>query len=329
MEQDLKSGSIDEKRVVLLCGAESFLTHFYERRLTARHEDPTGLDTNVFFADTAKDDEILAAAETFPMFAPRRVVVVKNAKDIGKPFADRLPALPETTQLIFTAGNVKKTATLYKAAAKGGAVYDFERLGDTDLFAFAGKRFKQAGLAFTPSVMSDFLARTGYQDRDSETDLFKVDGEATKLTYYITSEHRGEVTTADLDACMGVNLQTDVFALIDAVSAGDKAKAIRLLEYRLESGESPFALLPRIIDQFETMLGVREMGEKKGVSAQKMLELLPVRYDWQLRKLKTAASRIPIETLRTALHRLYAVEQDITGGNVPPRLALTLFIAEL
>jgi DNA polymerase-3 subunit delta len=330
IEQDLKNGAADGKRVFLLCGKEAFLVHHYENVLAGRFGGGAGagLDTSVFYGTDKNEDDIAAACETFPMFAPYRLVLVKGAGDVGKKLAGLLGGLPEQTKLIFTAGAAKKTMALYKEAAKHGAVYDFDRLGETDLENFAAKRFKRAGLAIMPTVLTDFLARTGYLDRDAQVDLFKVDGEATKLICYCKAESRNEITRADLDACMGVNLQTDVFALVDAISAGRKAEAVRMLEYRLESGESAFALLPRIIDQFETMVGVKELEAKKA-SPQRMLELLPVRYDWQLKKLRAAAARLASGTLYGALHKLYNIEPDIRSGNIPERLALTLFIAEL
>ncbi|MCL2493647.1 MAG: hypothetical protein FWF33_06365, partial [Clostridiales bacterium] len=231
--------------------------------------------------------------------------------------------------LILTGGNVNKTRALYKAVAKAGKIFEFDRLTQTELFAFAGKRFRQAKLAILPSVLEDFLARTGYLDRDSQTDLFKVDGEAQKIVLYAQTEGKGAVTTGDLDDCLGDNLQTDIFALIDAVSAGDKGKAIRLLEYRLESGESVFALLPRVIDQFETMLGWKEMEGKGGYGTAKRLELLPVKFDWQMKKLGALSKNYSAEKLCAILRRLYALDKDIKSGDIPERLALTLLVAQI
>jgi DNA polymerase-3 subunit delta len=367
IEQDIKSGDVDGRRVVLLCGSEAFLTNFYEKRLTDRFGGgaPSPFDFNVFQGGEATDDAIMGACETFPMLAPKRVVVVRShpglsgaaggkansksgagAKASSKPRAsgkagkagkestlpktleESLAALPDTTRLILTAGVPGKTKTLYKAAAKAGKVYEFGRLAETELWSFVGKRFKKAGMEIMPSLLEEFIAATGYFERDSRTDLYNVDGEAQKIVLYAQSEGRSAVTREDLEACMGANLQTDVFALLDAVSAGKKAEAVRMLESRLESGESVFALLPRITDQFETMLGYREMKEH-GYSSQKMLELLPVRQEWQLKKLGGFAGRFTTEKLYEALHRLYGIETEIKSGNIPEKLALTLFVAEL
>jgi len=72
-----------------------------------------------------------------------------------------------------------------------------------------------------------------------------------------------------------------------------------------------------------------EMKEHGGYSSQKMLELLPVRQEWQLKKLGGFAGRFTTEKLYEALHRLYSIETEIKSGNIPEKLALTLFVAEL
>ena len=368
IEQELKSGRIDEARVFLLCGSESFLVRHYEGLLTERFaaDDPTGLNISVHYGDEADEGGILADCETVPMFAPRRVVLVRNpaglatgkededkgtagkgaagtadevfaGKGAGRgsaaakasSLADGLPRIPETTKLILTAGAANKGRALYKAVAKAGKIFEFDRLSSEELIAFAKKRFRQARLEIGEPVLEDFLARTGYMDRDSQTDLFKVDGEAQKIAIYVRSEDRASVTAQDLDDCLGENLQTDVFQLVDAISAGDKSRAIRLLEYRLESGESVFALLTRVISQFETMLGWKEMEEKGGYSAARRLELLPVNHEWQMKKLGGISRNYSMGELCAILRRLYALDRDIKSGNVPERLALTLLVAEI
>jgi len=90
-----------------------------------------------------------------------------------------------------------------------------------------------------------------------------------------------------------------------------------------------FALLPRVIDQFETMLGWKEMEAKGGYDAAKRLELLPVKHDWQMKKLGALSKKYTAGELGAILRRLYALDRDIKSGDVSERLALTLLIAEI
>jgi DNA polymerase-3 subunit delta len=363
IEDDLKTGGIDRAAPILLCGAEVFLVDHYEKKLAERFGGGASafLDLNVFRGGEAKDEEIMSACDTVPMLAPRRVVIVKNhpglsggsgaggpagasavssagggasrGRGAGKTQKNSglegyLPALPETVRLIFTAAGVNKTRTLYKALAKAGRVYEFSRLSEDEARSFARKRFKAMGLAIPFGRLGEFLAQTGYLDKDSETDLFGVANEAAKLGAFVRAEGRGEVTSEDIAECLSGTLQTDVFAVLDAISNGRKAESVRLLENSLALGESPFRLLSLFTGHFEIMLGYKEMQEK-GYSPSKMMSVFNMKNDWRLKRLGGFASRFSKEKLRAILHRLYNIDGDIKSGNISDRLALTLLIAEM
>ena len=181
IENDIKSGVLNKAAPVLLCGDEQFLVNYYEHKLVALYagrEDSAAddnsslseLDISVFYGDEADDDAITAALDTFPIFLPARIVLVRNHQGFqsaggasnrgsgGKSksasetasenitqkkngLADFIIRIPETARLVFTAGGVNKTRALYKAIAKHGTIYEFARLNEADLVNFVRKRF--------------------------------------------------------------------------------------------------------------------------------------------------------------------------------------------
>jgi len=348
IETDFKSGTLPGTLPVLLCGKESWLTNYYEKKLTKRilGDGYSSLDISVFFATEYSDDEIIAACETYPLTAPVRLVIVRGHPGLSATggdggLAEYLAKMPETARLILSAAQVNKTRALYKAFGKCGRVYEFDRLQEDELRTFAAGRFGKLGLTIGAAELSEFTLLTGYLDADGERDLFSVEGDIVRLGTFVKSDGRTEITKSDLGQCMNGTLQANIFAMLDAVSTGNKAEAIRQLENSLALGDNEFRLLSSLTSQFEIMLGCREMQEKnkrllaagKPSSAmytpERMMQVLGQKSRWRMDKLAGYAERIPREKLFDVLHRLYGVEVEILSGNISGRLALTALIAGL
>ena len=350
IENDIKSGMINRPAPVLLFGEEGFLVDFYERKLEAlfasnEYKAVNELDISVFYGGEEGDEAIMGALDTFPMFSSYRVVIVKGHPGLSsqgqsagtdaegaakkKPgLAGCLAQIPDTSRLIFSSGSVNKTRTLYKAIAKYGAVYEFARLDEADLANFVRKRFRNFGAEIAPDVLDAFIFATGYLEKESGCDLFTVENDAYKLASFILAEERKEVSHRDIEECLPGILRTDVFAMLDAISSGRKADAIRLLENSLAGGESAFRLLSLFTGHFEIMLGFKELSAQ-GRKPMEITKILGERSDWRVKKLGGFAQRFETEKLKSILGRLYDTERQIKSGDIRDRYALTVLLAEI
>ena len=358
IENDIKSGAIDRPAPVLLCGEERFLIDFYERRLEALYaaggdgsaddgsKPARGPDVSVFYGNEAEDDMVMGALDTFPMLSPLRVVVVKGHPGLSAPqksddggpeeaktkkkdgLAGYIAQMPGTARLIFSSSSVNKTRALYKAIAKHGAVYEFTRLDEADLARFARKRFRAFGAEIPPAVLDAFAFATGYLEKGSDRDLFAIENEAYKLASFALAEGRTEISQSDIEECMPGVLRTDVFEMLDAISTGRKADAVRLLENSLAEGESAFRLLSLLTGHFEIMLGCKELGAE-GHTTKEITKILGERSDWRVGRLDGFARRFEAGKLKSVLGRLYAMERQIRSGDIRDRHALTVLLAEI
>ncbi len=351
IENDIKTGAVDKAAPILLCGEERFLVDFYENKLETifaggENGSATGsnaLDTAVFYGGETDDEAIMAALDTFPMLSPMRIVIVKNhpgfsgqgsaaATEGGakrkNSLADYLAQIPDTARLIFSSAGVNKTRALYKAVAKHGTVYEFNRLDEAELTRFVRKRFKTMGADAPPDVLESFIFATGYLEKDTDRDLFAVENDAYKTASFVLSEGRTTIEHADIEECLPGVLRTDVFAMLDAISAGRKAEAVNLLENALAGGENVFRLLSLFTGHFEIMHGYKELSAE-GRSPAEITKILGERSDWRVKKLGGFARRFDAEKLEWILGRLYRLERDIKSGDLPEKLALTLLLAEV
>jgi DNA polymerase-3 subunit delta len=338
IERDLKDGAFSALRCVLLCGSEAFLVENYERRLRELYVAPeTALfDVMRFEGDSFAADDVTGACDTLPMLSARRVVILAGmpgneqalATENAKRLAGALPLIPETTLLIITAGAFSKRSELYKAITKAGRAYEFGRLGRADARSFIRGRFKQAGLAADAAAVDEILSVTGYLDREAEGDLHLLDGEARMIAAYASSAGSGSVSVADVRACLGTSVESDVFAMLDAVSSGNKGRALELAHAITAKNENIFGLLALLTGQFEIMLGCAEL-KGRGMSMGEMAGALGVKSEYRVRKAAGFANRYSERRLLELTRRLYRVDHDIKSGLYDERLALTMFIAEI
>jgi DNA polymerase-3 subunit delta len=339
MERDLKTDGLASVRAILLYGPEAYLVKTYEDRLRARYIQPAAemLDYSRFDGEEADVADIIAACDTFPMLSEKRVVTVAGlpldekggASPRGRALAEYIPGLPASTLLLITANKASRRTAPYLAIAKTGVAYEFSRLERRDLRAFIRHRLKDEGLGIAEDVVDELSNATGYLERDSEMDLLRLAGDLRRIASYAASEQAKEVRLSHVAACVDTSPETNVFAMLDAVSAGRKGEAMELaVNITAETGESGFRLLALLTGQFELMLGYRELKEQ-GVGFTDMLTALSVKSSYRLKKAAGFADRYSLARLMELLGRLYRVEQDIKTGLYGERLALTMFIAEM
>jgi DNA polymerase-3 subunit delta len=343
IESDIADGTLFGARAVLLFGEELYLTDHYGLALREKHV-PSGAEA----IDCSRVDwdardvagtvsDIMAACDTLPMASARRVVLVTvssgDEKSAGmsdaKSLATYLGSVPETALLLVKAVAFPKNSALYKAFAAHGKAYEFGRLDRGDLLAFIRSRFKRAGTDAPPEVVSEIVKVSGYLDREPRSDLFTLGADVANIAAYALGGREGAtgaVSRSDVAACMGTALETDVFAMLDAVSAGRKGEALELLRNIASRGANAFGLLALMTGQFEIMLGYRELRDR-GASMDEIREALGVKSAFRLKKAARFADRIGADRIAALLHRLYRVDRDIKSGLYGERLALTMFVA--
>ncbi|MDR0817481.1 MAG: DNA polymerase III subunit delta [Clostridiales Family XIII bacterium] len=342
IERDLKSDAFAGARVVLFVGAEGLLAETYERRLRERFVMAAAetLDYARLDGEEVMADDIILACDTLPMMSERRVVSVLHmhgdekslASVSAKTLASYINDIPSQTLLIITAQTFSKRSALYKQIEKAGLVYAFDRLERGDVSAFIKGRFRRAGLDAPGGVINEILSVSGYLERDSESDLYELDSAVRQIASYAAgvggAGATGQVTMADVAACMGTSTETNVFALLDAVSAGRKGDAIELVLNITARDENTFGLIALLTGQFEIMLGYREMKEQKK-SIPEIAKALNIKSEWRLRKAAGFADKYQVRRLMELLDRLYRVDTDIKSGLYKEGLALTMFVAEM
>ena len=223
---------------------------------------PEGFEElNESLMDSPATDAIIAACETLPFMADKRLVVVREHPALtGRADADDkliayIPQVPESTVLVFIAqGKADARKKLYSAIKKINGIVTFSALTDAELNAWVVKNFSGLGKTCSAQVAALLTFTVG-----NDTALLRT--EIEKLAA-LTGE-RDAITEADVQAVATRSVECTVFELVDAVVAGQQGKAFGLLRDMLTSGSDRLGILAMLLRQFRLMQHIKIMQFEK------------------------------------------------------------------
>ncbi|MEM9693775.1 MAG: DNA polymerase III subunit delta [Myxococcota bacterium] len=225
LAKEVKNGGL--RPVYLVCGPETYLAQQVVSTLRAAVELGPGAAFNEdkFVAGDASADTVVSAAQTAPMMAPKRWVLVRNVErwDGGEALdiIHRYAAEPSpSTVLVLVASKIHGQRRLMKRAKKDGFLVSCDELKARQLPAWIKQRAKAKGHGLGPGLaeaLSDLLG----------PELAPVDDALERLSLFV-----GEGATIDEAAVSEVVMrlrQDTVWALVDALADRDAETALHAL----------------------------------------------------------------------------------------------------
>ena len=211
--------------------------------------------------DAPDTSAIIAACETLPFLADKRLVIVREHPALtGRSDADEkllsyIPNVPESAVLVFLCrGKADARKKLYTAIKKAGGIVSFAPLTDAELNAWVVKAFAGLGKSVSPQTASVLTFTVG-----SDTALLRR--EIDKLA--ALAGDRDSVTEEDVHAVATRSIECTVFEMVDAVVAGQQGKAFGLLRDMLTAGSDRLGILAMLLRQFRLMQHIKIMQYEK------------------------------------------------------------------
>lgn len=252
--------------LIYLYGEESFGRDRAARQIVEHFVPAEARDFNlsVFHGKDVDGRKILEEAQTLPVFAPHRVVLVRDAQLLSAADLDLLTdylaqPVPETL-LVFVADKIDKRRKFFQQFQKQGLLQEFRPLYENQIPAFIRDQLQQGGLQITEEAMSLFCRRMG-------SDLPTIVVEIGKLQAYLGE--RQLVDVADVEAVVCDLRSNSVFELNDALGRRKAPEALRLLSRLLADGEAPLGILAMIIRHFRQLWKLVEL-QAQGVSGKEL-----------------------------------------------------------
>ena len=223
---------------------------------------PEGLEElNETVMDNPATDAIIAACETLPFMADKRLIIVREHPALtGRADAEEkliayLPEAPESCVLVFVCrGKADARKKLYTTLKKQNAIVTFAPLTDAEVNQWIVRTFQSLGKSCSAQVASLLSFTVG-----SDTALLRT--EIEKLA--ALAGDRDDITENDIHAVATRSTEYNVFQMIDAVVAGQEGKAFSLLRDMLTNGEERLGILAMLLRQFRLMQHIKIMQYEK------------------------------------------------------------------
>lgn len=307
--------------------------HVKERALAVLRKKllPEGLEAlNETVLMNPPAGDIIAAAQTLPMMAERRLVIVRDSALLGSGKAAGeadgaaaldayLDRLPDTASIVFyVRGKADGRKKLTAALGKKGVAVQFDPLGDSELYRWIAQTAKGYGKAIDIST-SSLLAFTAGRE------LLTLQQEIAKLAAYAGA--RDAITREDIAAVVTPTLECTVFQMVDAIVAGKEADAHRLLKAMLENGEARIGILAMMARQYRNLLHLKLM-QQNGAPQGEIQKKLGVPA-FAMRRLTEQARGADAGALRMKLDLCVDTDYAIKSGRMREDAALERAIARL
>lgn len=232
---------------------------------------PDGMEQlNETLLENPATSALIAAVETLPFLAEKRLVVVKEHAGLlrgeaDKALEDYLHHVPETAVVVFYhRGKADARKRLYKVIKECGAVVSFAPLGEAELNEWIRQRFQKLDKRCTSSTASLLAFTSG-----SDTALLRA--EVDKLSAYVGE--RADITDADVTAVATRSVEYTVFNMVDAVVAGKEREAFGFLRDMLTAGEERLGILAMLLRQYRMLQHVKIMQYEKRTNQQMQADL--------------------------------------------------------
>ena len=215
------------------------------------------------YGGEAKMDDLLHAAGTLPMMAPKRVVVIHEAEKLLIPKRESKAADEELERLeefvkgppphatvVFVCGSVDMRRRLVKILVKEAHVVDCGTIDDAgDAERWVKARAAKEGITLDPATSRALVERTGL-------DIVRLRGAIERLALYAMGQPT--ITVEDIRQAVpaGPEAQAD-WGIANAIGRNDAAEALRELGLSLDAGVSPFMVLGQLRLAAEKVPGPR------------------------------------------------------------------------
>lgn len=359
-EKDINKESLDRikdqlknkniSRVYLFHGSEPFLIDHYAGELKKLILGNDNQSLNLAsFEGKIEIDDLIDACDTFPVFAEKKLVIVKNSGLFyGKPkkntetnedkatekenpktmvygsraqetLSEYIPDIPETTCLVFIENNVDKRLKVFKQLSKYGTVLEFNRNNPKYLVPWVIKGMNSLG-----KRISDEAA--GYLVAISNPDMYTLRNEIFKLASYAAD--REEVTLEDVKLLAVPTIKSVIFDLLDAVARKNTQRALAILDDILSLKEPEQKIFAMLSKQTGELLKLKLMMENRASQAE-INRYFQGKHPYAMKIMTEQAGSMSASYLKKLLSSLMEAEANYKKGLIDPRLALEVLIEEL
>ena len=274
----------------------------------------------LFYGDEASGTDIRNSVAAVPVFAERRLVVVKAAEKLnareGEALLDCVNNPVESTTLVFVSPKLDGRLKFSQALTRAAIMVDCSPLRDAQLPAWITREAERVGLRFEDAAVQVLQESCG-------ASLYGARRELEKLASYVPPGR--SVTAADVHLLRGMDPGASVFDLTLAIAEGRRGRTLSILARNLEAGEAPLRILGSLAWQYRRLWKVKESLANGGRESEvaRSLRMDP----W---KVRSFLERFSEPHLQAALRLFFDTDGRLKGGSGSrPRIVLERLLLKL
>ena len=278
-----------------------------ERKARGVEKLRAGRTVEAYDASVTGPESVVSACNSFSLFGDGPFVVLRNLDAWNAAqkalVVDYLQDPAAGSDLILIGTKLGARERLLTAVKKSGEVHTFEQPTGNALVKWLVGHANKSGLDLPEDVAEDLTARCS-------GDKMRLLRETEKLALYVGED---EATHDDVAALCPPDVQSNIFAFVDSLAAGDRDRALRLLEELISTGEPPLRLTFMIRRQFQLVARARALIES-GTPQREVASILKVP-PFVARKLDEQGRKLDDEDLERALALIQNLESGLKGGS--------------
>ena len=252
-------------------------------------------------------EAVVRACNSYSLFDEGPFVVVKNLDAWNAAqkavIGDYLQNPASAAVLVLLGKKLGTREKLLAAVKKSGEVHNFEQPSGRELVRWVVGHAEKLGLDLPEDVARGLAERCS-------GDKMRLMSETEKLALYVGER---QATDENVEALCPPDVQSNIFAFVDALAAGDRGKALKLLEDLVGTGEPPLRVTHMVRRQFR-LVALARTRFQRGASLGEVASELKVP-PFLARKLEEQASGLREETLERALDLVLDLERGLKGGS--------------
>jgi DNA polymerase-3 subunit delta len=278
-----------------------------ERKTRGVEKLRAGRAVEAYDASGTSPETIISACNSFSLFGEGPFVVLKNLDAWNAAqkavVVDYLQDPSPGADLILLGKKLGSREKLLSAVKKSGEVHTFEQPKGKALVGWVVGYAKKLGLDLPEEVAEDLTQRCS-------GDKMRLIQETEKLAIYVGED---TATHEDVAALCPPDVQSNIFAFVDALASGERDRALRLLEDLINTGEPPLRLTFMVRRQFQLVARSRALLQR-GASQKEVASQLKVP-PFVARKLEEQGRKLNEEDLERALNLVLGMESGLKGGS--------------
>lgn len=278
-----------------------------------------------------KNAKISEKIGTGGLFSEKRLIIVKNLLNApesvqgealeffkGKKY---LAGDKNTVVVFWESGVPKKGNDVFKYLLKFAKAQNFEKLTGAKLSSWVLERLKKENpeIGISKIALEKLIFFCG-------GDADRLDSEIKKLGSY---KEKGEISENDIELLVKAEISANIFETIEALSSGDKKKALRLLHNQMEQDEDPFYVLNMYVYQFRNLLKIGDFYFQGGRDKNQIARQAKI-HPYVVQKGMAQLKNFTFPKLKNVYQKLAEIDLGAKTGKISNlELALDKFVVEM